>query len=435
MLKPRIVALLRAFKETGIHPEMSPEEAQHIRFFNIWSVTMCLLCAWTCFIVSFTGLYFVTSGFGALTLLFISVLCANHRGLYRLARWGGFVIGHAIFLWLVITGARHGIQNPDAQYGVVLFVIEGAIIMPREETTFLKVMMLLSLLVFSLTLWMLNPVVHLPDLTYRVVQIALIYGFFVVFAAFGMIFRHIWFSTQEQLRKERADRVVLTERTRIAREIHDSLAQCLTGISIHLHGISQVVKGICVEGREHIDVAKRLVRDGLAESRLVVWNLRSGSLESGSVCGALSDMARLLTAGTEIEIQIENPGNGFPQLPAQCEAALIRVGRESITNAIKHSQCRRIKIQLSHEPTQVKMRVLDDGRGFMKGDPPGAESGHFGVEGMRERAKELHGALTISSRAGEGTEVELILPLPPGNADPSAVNTAAAGVASTGMPE
>ncbi len=431
MPKPRIGALLRACKETGIRPQMGPEEAQHIRFFNIWSLTMCILCAGTCFLVSLTGPHFIAGGLGALALLFIVVLCANHRGLFRIARLGAFVIGQAVFVWLVVTAAHHGMRNPDAQYVVVLFLIEGAVIMPRREATSLKVvMLLLCLLVFSVTLWLLNPVVHLPDLADRTVQIVLIYVFFIVFASFGMIFRHIWFATQEQLRKERADRVVLAERTRIAREIHDSIAQCLTGISIHLTGISQLAGGMSTEGHQHIDMAKRLVRDSLAESRLLVWNLRSPSPDSGAVRGALSEMARLLSAGTQIEIQIEDPGGGSPHLQAQCEAALIRVGRESMTNAIKHSQCRRIEIRLSYQPTHVKMRVRDDGCGFVVGDAPGVESGHFGVEGMRERAMQLHGSLTIHSEPGAGTEVELTLPLHPDNALIPDINSAAAGSSS-----
>ncbi len=205
-------------------------------------------------------------------------------------------------------------------------------------------------------------------------------------------------------------RAILADRARIAREIHDSLSQCLTGISIQLHGIAQTMKGDPEAARRHVDLASHLVRSGLAESRLVVWDLRPHALEDRDLPRALEDLARLATSGTGIEVVVKSEGTIIP-LPARVEAAMLRIGQESITNAVKHARCRSVHVTVGYSSSAVSLRVRDDGRGFDAAHGPGPESGHFGLTGMRERAEQLGGTLSIGSAPGDGTEVGAILPL------------------------
>ncbi|MBI2837778.1 MAG: hypothetical protein HYX75_05660 [Acidobacteria bacterium] len=205
-------------------------------------------------------------------------------------------------------------------------------------------------------------------------------------------------------------RAILADRARIAREIHDSLSQCLTGISIQLHGIAQTMQGDPEAARRHMDLASHLVRNGLAESRLVVWDLRPHALEDRDLSRALEDLARLATSGTGIEVMVKSEGSIIP-LPARVEAAMLRIGQESITNAVKHARCHSVHVTVSHSSNAVSLRVRDDGCGFDAVHGRGPESGHFGLAGMRERAEQLGGTLSISSAPGDGTEVGVILPL------------------------
>lgn len=205
-------------------------------------------------------------------------------------------------------------------------------------------------------------------------------------------------------------RAILADRARIAREIHDSLSQCLTGISIQLHGIEQTMKEDPQAARQHVDLASHLVRSGLAESRLVVWDLRPHALEDRDLSRALEDLARLATSGTGIEVTVSTVGD-LSSLPARVEAAMLRIGQESITNAVKYSQCHSIDVTVSYGRSDISLRVKDDGCGFDTTQGSGPESGHFGLVGMRERAEQLGGDFTLRSTAGKGTEVEASLPL------------------------
>jgi ligand-binding sensor domain-containing protein/two-component sensor histidine kinase len=202
---------------------------------------------------------------------------------------------------------------------------------------------------------------------------------------------------------------VLAERTRIAREIHDNLAQELSGISVQLEVVTRTMPPEAEAARVHLDRARQQVRHGIAEARRYVWDLRSPALENNDLPTALRETARRLTNETEIQTQVEVNG-AFRALPRAVEDNLLRIGQEAVNNAVKHAQAERIFIGLIFAARRVQLSVRDDGRGF---DNQTAGNGHgrFGLIGMRERAEQIGGTLSIHSGEGFGTEIVADVPI------------------------
>src|SRR4030095_16314510 len=155
-----------------------------------------------------------------------------------------------------------------------------------------------------------------------------------------------WLLYRLRVRGMRAQfRAVLAERTRMAREIHDNLAQEMSGISVQLEVVARTMPPEAEAARTHLDRARRQVRHGIAEARRYVWDLRSSALENNDLPTALSETARRLTNETAIQAQVEVNGT-FRPLPRQVEDNLLRIGQEAVNNAVKHAQAKRISINL-----------------------------------------------------------------------------------------
>jgi signal transduction histidine kinase len=150
------------------------------------------------------------------------------------------------------------------------------------------------------------------------------------------------------------------------------------------------------------------------ELRRSIWDLRSRELQQFDLCGALLASGQQMTDGTNIEIQVDTEGQVRP-LSEVVEENLLRIGQEALTNVIKHSGAKRVSIELLFRAQSVLLRIQDDGRGFTPADSAGAENGHFGLVGLRERTKRLEGKLTIASAPGAGTRVEVEIPILPGS--------------------
>ena len=197
---------------------------------------------------------------------------------------------------------------------------------------------------------------------------------------------------------------VLAERTRIAREIHDNLAQEMSGISVQLEVVARTMPPGADAARTHLDSARRQVRHGIAEARRYVWDLRSSALENNDLPTALSETARRLTNETDIQAQVEVNGT-FRPLPRLVEDNLLRIGQEAVNNAVKHAKAKLISINLVFDARRVQLSVKDDGCGFDNRAADNGQAGHFGLIGMRERAEQIGGTLSIHSSKGSGTEV------------------------------
>ena len=203
---------------------------------------------------------------------------------------------------------------------------------------------------------------------------------------------------------------VLAERTRIAREIHDNLAQEMSGISVQLEVVARTMPPGADTSMSHLDRARRQVRHGIAEARRYVWDLRSPTLEKNDLPTALSETARRLTNETDIQAQVEVNGT-FRPLPRLVEDNLLRIGQEAVNNAVKHAQPQRILVNLVFDARRVRLSVRDDGRGFDNQAVGNGQGGHFGFIGMRERAEQIGGTLSIHSTEGLGTEVVADVPI------------------------
>ena len=203
---------------------------------------------------------------------------------------------------------------------------------------------------------------------------------------------------------------VLQERNRIAREIHDNLAQEILGVSVQLEIVARLMPVSTETARTHLDRARSLVRSSIAEARRYVWDLRSQSLEDRDLPTALAEMTRRLTAETNVQTQFQVSGT-FRPLPAQVENNLLRIGQETVNNAVRHAQARTITVNLDFDARNVRLSVRDDGRGFEQQSQSNGTNGHFGLISIRERAEEMGGSVRINSRAGEGSEVLVSVPI------------------------
>ena len=205
--------------------------------------------------------------------------------------------------------------------------------------------------------------------------------------------------------EEQQRNAIVAERTRFARDIHDTLAQGFTGIMMQLNAAEQRLPGESPEARAHIEKARELANASLEEARRSMAALR---IASGSLLDAIAQIGRKLTAdsgvplGTQLETQLE----GQPYaLPEQCEANLLRIAQEALTNAVRHSGTERISILLAYRTGSVMLEIRDSGRGMSGVEPSG-----FGVDGMRERARQIGGEIRILSDPGRGTRIVVTVP-------------------------
>jgi signal transduction histidine kinase len=211
---------------------------------------------------------------------------------------------------------------------------------------------------------------------------------------------------------ELQSKATLTERTRLAQELHDTLEQTLTGIALQLDTSAKLFEKKPDGASHHLELARDLVAQSQVEVHRSVWDLRSRALEQFDLPGALMTSARQLTDGTGVCIEVAAKGKVRP-LPEIVEENLLRIAQEALANIIKHSGAKRAEIELDFGPQSVVLQVKDDGRGFALENCPGPPEGHFGLLGISERAKRLRGELAIASAPGAGTTVRVHIPLDP----------------------
>lgn len=235
------------------------------------------------------------------------------------------------------------------------------------------------------------------------------YWFYAVFALVLAIFAWLLFRLRDRRMKAQFG-AVLAERTRIAREIHDNLAQEMAAISVQLEVVKRTMPPEAGAARSHLDRARQQVRHGIAEARRYVWDLRSPALDNNDLPAALAQTARRLTNETAIQAQVEVNGTFRPLAPL-VEDNLLRIGQEAMNNAVKHAEAQRIMVNLVFDARRVQLSVRDDGRGFDSGLASNGAADHFGLIGMQERAEQIGGTLSILSGQGAGTEIVVDVPI------------------------
>lgn len=198
------------------------------------------------------------------------------------------------------------------------------------------------------------------------------------------------------------------ERNRLAREIHDTLAQGLSAIALQLETADALLGTDADPARVSGAVrrALELARANLDEARRSVLDLRAAPLEGRTLAEALEALAREASS-SGVDVRVECLGAARP-LPARFEVGLYRIAQEAIANAVRHAGAARVDVELAIAPSEVRLAVRDDGRGF---EPAEASAGRFGLIGMSERARLLGGALRIDSALGDGARLDVTLPL------------------------
>jgi signal transduction histidine kinase len=209
-----------------------------------------------------------------------------------------------------------------------------------------------------------------------------------------------------RLGEQAREAAVLGERNRIARDIHDTLAQGFTGVVLNLEAANRSLRKQSIElAFQHIAEARELARSCLEEARISVRALRPPSLGQPDLIQELRIQLARLASG-EIRAELVTKGE-IPVLPVETQGELLRIAQECVTNVMKHAQARRVEVNVGVASGHVHLCVADDGVGF---DPEERHEG-FGILGMRERAERIGAQFLVVSTPGLGSRVETVVPI------------------------
>lgn len=222
----------------------------------------------------------------------------------------------------------------------------------------------------------------------------------------------------ERLLAQAREAGVNDERQRMAREIHDTLAQGLTGIITQLHAAEHAADDPAA-WRRHIEAATALAKESLSEARRSVHELRPEPLRTARLGEALANVAERWSSLHDVPVQVTTTGTARALRP-EAEVALLRTAQEALTNVAKHARATRVGVTLSYMEHQVALDVRDDGRGFDPArihddatDDSREDHGGFGLIAMRQRIEGLSGTLQIESEPGAGTGISACVPAEP----------------------
>jgi signal transduction histidine kinase len=205
----------------------------------------------------------------------------------------------------------------------------------------------------------------------------------------------------------------VSERTRIARDLHDTLLQSFQGLLLRFQSVAKVLPDNPQEARRRLDLALDQAAAAITEGRDAVQGLRSSALETNDLANGITAIAGELTGDTSaaespvIDLEVE----GVPRrLKPVVRDEAYRIAGEALRNAFWHAHARRITVQIRYDKRHFQLTVMDDGKGFNEDTMQRQPSGHFGLPGMRERAEIVGGHLEVCSKLNSGTQVELSIP-------------------------
>jgi signal transduction histidine kinase len=202
---------------------------------------------------------------------------------------------------------------------------------------------------------------------------------------------------------------ILEERTRLARELHDSVTQSLFSVHCQAGAVATYLDRDLARSKRELDELRRTAHDALQGMRELIFDLRPVSLKAAGLAAALRDQVEQQRTTGGPELLFEESGNC--SLPLRVEEHLLHIAQEALRNAIKHARAQRIMVSLIVEPDWVDLCVADDGQGFDPQSLAAEERRSFGLIGLRERAKLLKGSLDVLSKPGEGTKVRVRVPI------------------------
>jgi signal transduction histidine kinase len=210
---------------------------------------------------------------------------------------------------------------------------------------------------------------------------------------------------------------VSSERQRLARDIHDTLAQAFTTIVMKLEAAEARMPSDLDAVQRYLDQARNIARESLVEARRYMWALRPEVLDSSSLPEALGRLAERWSQESGVVASVTVSGTPHP-LPPETKVTLLRVAQEALTNCRKHARARQALITVSYMHNLVTLNVQDDGVGFdparLRPHSREQDDGGFGLTGMRERVEQLRGALMVESNPGEGCTLMAAVPVAAG---------------------
>jgi signal transduction histidine kinase len=219
-----------------------------------------------------------------------------------------------------------------------------------------------------------------------------------------------------ELRSRQADIAALSEqqgismeRERIAREMHDTLAQGFTSIVMLGHAVAGELERDPDAARRHVELITRTAQENLHESRRLIAALSPAHLDGSSLVQAVERIGARLEDESGLGVSVSVTGEPEPAAPA-LEVVALRVCQEAMANIRKHADARAVRVTLDYTPELLRISVIDDGRGF---DPAASRTG-YGLDGMRSRLHDIGGALEVRSSPGNGTTVTARLPMSTG---------------------
>ncbi len=206
----------------------------------------------------------------------------------------------------------------------------------------------------------------------------------------------------------------VAERTRIARDLHDTLLQSFQGLLLRFQTVRELLRTRPAEAEKTLESAIEQTAQAITEGREAVQGLRASAVEPNDLAAAIAKLEEDIGAetGSGTSVKLHVAVEGMPRtLNPIVRDEIYRIAREAVRNAFRHAEAKQIEVEIRYDEQQLRMRVRDDGKGL---EPKllNAEgrTGHFGLNGMRERANLMRGKLTIWSAPGSGTEIELIIP-------------------------
>jgi signal transduction histidine kinase len=229
----------------------------------------------------------------------------------------------------------------------------------------------------------------------------------ICFAAAILAVAGIWHLHLRQVRQRFA--LLIGERARLSREIHDTLLQSLVGVALQFDALGANLEPASRECQQLVRIRKE-VEEYIREARHSIWNLRKPVIGRQDLPAAIREAALRIGSGHSIEVEVVVHGTPFPSSP-EADEQLLRICQEAVLNAVRHADPSEVRVELRYEPDAIVLRVIDNGHGF---DPqmtvPLEAAGHYGLVSMRERAAQVGGMLALTTSRRAGTAVEARIP-------------------------
>jgi signal transduction histidine kinase len=210
--------------------------------------------------------------------------------------------------------------------------------------------------------------------------------------------------TNAQLYERSRELSVVSERNRLALELHDVVSQKLFSLSLTAEAAATLIDRDAAAAREQITRLQQLAREALEELRLLILGLRPAELERDGLGGTLRKDVAMLSPLYDVEIELDVDDAQLED--PRCAAEVLRIAQEALHNALRHARADRITISVGHDRDRLVVEITDDGIGFAPDDPE-LRSQHLGLTSMEERARELNGRLEIRSSPAAGTTIRL----------------------------